>query len=191
MSRRKKAPLGPVTPQERATLAQVTRSHSERADRVARATALLAVADGATYAASRAGRRSGDGVAQLVARFTRLALAALDRRYGGGPPTQYGPAARDRILAEFERLPDREQDGTASWSLTTLQRALHRAPDGLPAVSTFTIFQSRSNTVWPTSAAGKATVRGTSVSGRTCSICGRWPSSTICMSGLASKPPPM
>ena len=30
-------------------------------------------------------------------------------------------------------------DGTATWSLTTLRRALRAAPDGLPAVSTFTI----------------------------------------------------
>jgi transposase len=144
MSRRKTDPLRPLTPQERATLEQVARAQAERADRVARAKALLAVADGASYtaAAAGAGRRSGDGVAQLVARFNRLGLAALDRRYGGGPPVQYGPAERERILAEFQRPPDREQDGTATWSLTTLQRALRRAPDGLPAVSTFTIFQT-------------------------------------------------
>jgi hypothetical protein len=144
MSRRQNEPLRPLTPQERATLEQVARAHSERADRVARATALLAVADGATYtaAATRAGRRSGDGVGQLVARFNRLGLTALDRRYGGGPPVQYGPAARDRVLAEFQRPPDRERDGTATWSLTTLQRALRRAPGGLPTISTFTIFQT-------------------------------------------------
>ena len=51
----------------------------------------------------------------------------------------YGPAERERILQEFQRTPDRARDGTATWSLTTLQRALHTAPDGLPAVSTFTI----------------------------------------------------
>ena len=33
-------------------------------------------------------------------------------------------------------------DGTATWSLTTLQRALHRAPDGLPRVSTYVIFHT-------------------------------------------------
>ena len=60
-------------------------------------------------------------------------------RYGGGPPRQDGPAERARILAEFHRPPDREQDGTATWSLTTLQRALPRAPEGLPAVSTATL----------------------------------------------------
>ncbi len=141
MSRHQLDPLRPLSPSARATLEQVARAHSARADRVARAKALLAVAAGATYtaAAAAAGRRSGDGVAQLVARFNRWGLAALDRRYGGGPPVQYGPAARERILAEVRQPPDREQDGTATWSLTTLQRALRRAPAGLPRVSTATI----------------------------------------------------
>jgi hypothetical protein len=144
MSRRKNDPLRPLTPAERHCLEQVARAQAERADRVARAKALLAVADGASYteAAVRAGRRSGDGVAQLVGRFNRLGLGALDRRYGGGPPVQYGPAQRGRILAEVQRPPDRERDGTATWSLATLQRALRQAPDGLPAISTFTIFQT-------------------------------------------------
>lgn len=144
MSRRKVDPLRPLSTEERTTLERVARAQAERADRVARARALLAVADGATYtaAAAVAGRRSGDGVAQLVARFNRCGLAALDRRYGGGPPVQYGAAERERILTEFRRSPDRAQDGTATWSLTTLQRALRQAPDGLPTVSTFTIFQT-------------------------------------------------
>jgi hypothetical protein len=38
------------------------------------------------------------------------------------------------------RTPDRERDKTATWSLTTLQRALRRAEDGLPEVSTYTIW---------------------------------------------------
>ena len=141
MSRRQGDPLRPLTDEERAALEQVSRASSERADRVARAKALLAVAGGASYtaAARAAGRRSGDGVAQVVARFNRLGLGALDARHGGGPTVRYGPAARDRILREFRRPPDREQDGTATWSLTTLQRALRRAPDGLPTVSTWTI----------------------------------------------------
>jgi hypothetical protein len=116
---------------ERAELERVARSQADRADRVARAKQVLAVAAGARFtdAARQAGRRSGDA----------LGLAALDARHGGGPPVQYGTAARDRILAEFRRTPDRQQDGTATWSLTTLQRALRRAPDGLPQVSTYTI----------------------------------------------------
>lgn len=107
-----------------------------------RAKALLAVADGASFAAAarRAGRRSGDGVAKLVARFNRVGLPAVDTQHGhAGPAVVYGPEERERILREFRRAPDRERDGTATWSLATLQRALRRAPDGLPSVSTATI----------------------------------------------------
>ena len=141
MPRPHKDPLRPLTGQERALLEQVARSGAERADRVARAKALLAVADGApfTVAARAAGRRSGDGVAKLVARFNADGLAALTNRPGGRPPVQYGPAEAERVLREVRRAPDRAQDGTATWSLATLQRALRWAPDGLPRVSTFTI----------------------------------------------------
>lgn len=141
MPRPQLAPLRPLTAAERATLEQVARSGAERADRVSRAKALLAVADGATFtaAARAAGRRSGDGVANLVARCNAVGLAALDRRPGGHPPIQYGPEQDARILREARRAPDRDADGTATWSLTTLQRALRRAPDGLPQVSTATI----------------------------------------------------
>jgi transposase len=141
MAQRQRQPLRVLTPEERAELERVARSQRERAERVARAKQLLAVATGArfTEAAQRAGRRSGDAVAHLVARFNRCGLAALDRQQGGGPPIQYGPAERARILQEFQRPPDRERDGTATWSLTTLQRALQHAPAGLPGVSTWTI----------------------------------------------------
>jgi transposase len=143
MVRPQKAPLRPLTDLERTTLEQVARSGAERADRVARAKELLAVSDGATFtdAARAAGRHSGDAVAALVARFNATGVAALTARPGGAPPVQYGPAEADRILREARRTPDRAQDGTATWSLTTLQRALRRAPDGLPGVSTFTILR--------------------------------------------------
>lgn len=141
MPRPQKEPLRPLTDDERRTLEQVARSGAERADRVARAKALLAVADGArfTEAARAAGRRSGDGVAQLVARFNATGLAALTTRPGGRPPLQYGADEAERILQEVRRAPDRATDGTATWSLTTRQRALRQAPDGLPQISTFTI----------------------------------------------------
>jgi hypothetical protein len=146
MARRRKNPLRPLTADERGGLEGVSRAGSERADRVAHAKTLLAVADGARFidAARVAGRRSGRAVAQLVARFNTGGLAALDRRHGGGPPIQYRDAERERILQEFRRAPDRERDGTATWSLTTLQRALRAAPDGLPQVSTKTIL----HTLW-------------------------------------------
>jgi len=146
MAAAQKTPLRALTAQERRVLTEVARAPSERADRVARAKALLAVADGAPFAAAAraAGRRSGDAVAKLVARFNADGLAALDPRHGGGPPVRYGAAEAERILREVRRAPDRDADGTATWSLTTLQRALRRAPDGLPAVSTKTIL----TTLW-------------------------------------------
>ena len=136
-----KEPLRAMTAAERTALEGVARATSERADRVLRAQVLLAVADGASFtaAAQRVGRRQGELVARLVARFNGEGLAALTPRHGGGPPVQYDAPARARILAEFQRPPDREADGTATWSLTTLQRALRRAADGLPTVSTATI----------------------------------------------------
>jgi len=141
---RQKDPLRRLTANERDELERMSRAGSERADRVAHAKALLAVADGASFtdAARIAGRRSRHAVAHLVARFNTVGLAALDRRHGGGPATQYGMLERERILQELSRAPDRERDGTATWSLTTLQRALRTAPDGLPAVSTRTILET-------------------------------------------------
>ncbi len=51
---------------------------------------------------------------------------------------------RERILGEARRPPEQERDGTATWSLgdlaASLRRALRRAPDGLPQVSTYTIW---------------------------------------------------
>src|SRR5712692_11735149 len=143
MARPHKDPLRSLTDHERTTLDQVARAGAERADHVAHAKALLAVTDGASFteAARAAGRRSGDAVADLVARFNREGLAALTRRPGGAPPLQYGPPETERILREARRVPDRALGGTATWSLTTLQRALRRAEDGLPRVSTFTILR--------------------------------------------------
>jgi len=149
---RQQEPLRPWTAAERGALEQIARAGSERADRVARAKALLAVAAGRRFtdAARAAGRRSGDAVAKLVARFNKEGLVALDPQHAGGPPVVYDGATRERILREFRerilrefrRPPDRERDGTATWSLATLQRALRRAPDGLPTVSTWTILQT-------------------------------------------------
>ncbi len=142
MTRRQKDPLRPLTEDERHLLEQIRRARSEPASHVERAKLLLAVTAGQSYtaAAQAVGRRSNDAVANLVARFNREGLAALAPRHGGGAPKQYGAVERDRILAEFRRVPERGRDGTASWSLTTLQAALRHAPDGLPGVSTFTIW---------------------------------------------------
>ena len=142
MTRRQKDPMRPPTEEELVVLTQISRAQSEPASHVARAKALLAVASGKSYteAARAAGRKSNDAVSDLVSRFNREGLAAIEPRHGGGPPLIYGMEQRQRILTEFERPPDREKDGTATWSLNTLQQALRRAPDGLPEVSTYVIW---------------------------------------------------
>lgn len=150
MTRRKQDPLRPLAEEERDVLVQIARAHSEPASHVARAQSLLAVADGKTYvkAAQAAGRCSGKAVSQLVSRFNQEGLTAIEPQHGGGPPSSYGVAELERILVEARRTPDREQDGTATWSLTTLQRALRCAPDGLPHVSTYTIWLTLHQVGW-------------------------------------------
>lgn len=141
MAQPQKEPLRSLTPAERTLLGQVAAARGERMERVERARLLLAVAEGASFAAAArsVGRKSAQGVAKLGHRFNTDGMSAVAGHHGGGPPRQYDAAARARILREFQRPPAREHDGTATWSLATLQRALRRAPDGLPQVSTFTI----------------------------------------------------
>jgi transposase len=142
MSRVQKDPLRSLRPEERLRLERLSRALGLPAALVARAKVLLAVADGCSYveAAHLAGRRTGDAVAALVGKFNGQGLTALEPRHAGGPAVLYEADAKERILAEFRRPPQCERDGTATWSLTTLQRALRRAPDGLPTVSTYTIW---------------------------------------------------
>jgi len=143
MTRRQKDPLRSLTEEERNLLVRISRSHAEPASHVARAKALLSVAEGKSYtaAAKAAGRRSGDAVSKLVSRFNREGLGALQPGHGGGRRPTYAAAERERILQEARRAADRQKDGTATWSLSTLRRALRRAPDGLPEVSTYTIWK--------------------------------------------------
>ena len=140
MSRRKKEPLRPLADDERDALSQVSRSPTAPAAEVTRAKLLLLVASGSDYqgAARAVGRHSGDAVSALVGRFNREGLAALVPRHGGGRRRVYDEQARARILAEAQRTPTPEQDGTATWSLSVLKRVLRQAPDGLPCVSTYT-----------------------------------------------------
>jgi hypothetical protein len=144
MPRKQKEPLRPLTEEERTQLQQIARAQSWPAAQVARAKALLAVAEGRTFtqAAQAAGRRSGDAVAHLVAGFNRKGVAAVVPGHGGGPKRVYGPEQRERILAHARRAPDREQDGTATWSLKCLQQALHADLPGVSPlkVSTYTIW---------------------------------------------------
>jgi transposase len=142
MGQHQKNPLRAVSEEEQEVLKQVGRGQAEPASHVARAKALLAVAEGQSFtaAATAAGRRSGDAVGQLVARFNEVGLEALEPRHGGGPALKYGAVEHERILSEARRKPEVENDGTATWSLSSLQRALRAAQDGLPEVSTYTIW---------------------------------------------------
>jgi transposase len=143
MTRRKAAPLRPLSEPERAALTSLARSQTAAAAQVTRATLLLLVADGSGYqdAARAVGRRSGDAVAHLVARFNADGVTAVQPRHGGGRAPVYGEQARARILREAQRTPAPQQDGTATWSLSALRKALRAAPDGLPAVSTYTLWE--------------------------------------------------
>ena len=132
-------PLRRLRPAEQVVLQRIVKSNSERVDHVRRAAALLAVAQGEVFihAARQAGLRSGTTVADLVARFNRHGLAAVRVAPGRGRTPTYSRADRVRIVATAQRQPNRRTDGTATWSLTTLQRSLRRA--GLPHVGTSTI----------------------------------------------------
>ena len=141
MTRRRKETLRALSDAEHEVLLRISRSDSEPASHVAHAKGLLAVTVGKTYteAAVVAGRKTGDTVAHWVSAFNRQGLVALERKHGGGPARKYGTAERERILAEVRRQPTPERDGTATWSLQLLCRALRRAPDGLPTISEDTI----------------------------------------------------
>src|SRR5689334_3685741 len=144
MSRQQKDPLRPLTAEERQELTRLSRSLSAPAAHVERARALLAIAHGASYtaAAHQIGRRHNETISAWVSRFNREGLAAVRPGHGGGPRICNGAEAQQRILAEWARMPQREQDGTATWSLSLLQKALRQADDGLPQVSTYTIWRT-------------------------------------------------
>jgi transposase len=129
MSRLQKDPLRPLREEERNTLEHLSRSLTQPADQVIHAKEVLAVADGHPFtdAAKRAGRKSGDAVARLIARFNQEGLSALETRHGGGPPLRYTDVEHERILREFRRSPDRRQDGLPHISTFTIGCVLHEA----------------------------------------------------------------
>ena len=131
--------MRPLTLAEQRELTAITKASSERVDRVRRATALLAVAGEQSFsaAARAAGFRSAGAVTYLVRRFNRDGLGALRIAAGRGRRPTYDAAARARIVATAQRSPDRRMDGTATWSLSTLERTVRR--EGLPRVGATTI----------------------------------------------------
>src|ERR687894_271817 len=107
MSRRQKNPLRPLTGAERSSLARLSRSQGAPAAQVARARALLAVAEGRSYtaAARLVGRATGDTVAPEGA--------------GDGPATGSLTTLRDARRGA--------EDGLPAVSTHTIGRALHTA----------------------------------------------------------------
>ena len=71
MCHQQKDPLRPLSVEERDQLEHLSRSLTQPADQVIHAKEVLAVADGHSFtdAAKLAGRKSGDAVAHLIARF--------------------------------------------------------------------------------------------------------------------------
>lgn len=128
MGRRPSEPLRVLTPAEWQELERIAHARSERVDRQQRARALLAVAAGQAYeqAAAQAGWQASASVRFLVRRFNRRGLAALAIAPGRGRQPTYDQAARARIVACAQRQPDREEDGTATWSLSTLECSLRQ-----------------------------------------------------------------
>ena len=131
-------PLRPLTDTERSELIRISHASSERLSHHQRAVALLAVEAGKTLtdAAKAAGWKAQKTVTRLIRHFNERGLAALDDLPRSGCPRRYGPSERARIVQELQRSPLRKEDGTATWSLTTLRCALREAPSGLPQVST-------------------------------------------------------
>jgi transposase len=135
-------PLRALTDAERQQVAAIVRARSERGDVRQRAVALLAVADGQSREAAgrRAGYAHGYTVSRLIQRFNAQGLAALEIAPGRGRPRTYTAAERQQILDVLQQTPDREQDQSATWSLTLLQRRLRA--NGLGQVSRDTIHQT-------------------------------------------------
>jgi transposase len=132
-------PLREMTQEEEQVLQQTAKATSERVDVVKRARAILAVGAGQSYtqAAREAGFKSGDSVSQLVERFNQHGLAALLIAPGRGRKETYTREQRERIVQEFKRTPDRQDDATATWSLMTLRDALRK--EALPEVGVSTV----------------------------------------------------
>jgi hypothetical protein len=81
---------------------------------------------------------------------------------GRGPRLTYDATTRAQVVALAQRPPDRKRDGTATWSLSTLERAVRR--EIFPAPTSRTIAQilrdagssyQKTRTWCPTGTAGR------------------------------------
>ncbi len=77
-------------------------------------------------------------MAALVARFNDEGLPAVIPRHGGGHPPVYTLQERERILDRVRCPPERAVEGSATWSISLLQKTLRR--EGLPHISRSTIW---------------------------------------------------
>src|SRR5579859_5535136 len=139
MSMPQKEPLRKLSEQEERELNRIVKASSERVDVVKRAKAILAVTSGKGFcqAATVAGYKERKSVSRPVHRFNAHGLAALSIAEGRGRKLTYTDEDQRRIVAEVQRSPDREEDQTATWSLSTLRRRLRKT--GLSRISRETI----------------------------------------------------
>ena len=141
MAQPQKYPLRPLSEQEERELQRIVKASSERVEVARRARALLGVAAKQTFvqAASSAGFAEARSVGKLVKRFNAHGLAALSIAVGRGGKPKYTSEQKARILAEVQRVPDRKEDQTATWSLLLLRGALRK--EALPHIAKETIRQ--------------------------------------------------
>jgi transposase len=142
MAALRKHPLRAFHDTELEVLKRMAQCQTESAVHVERAKALLGVAEGRSFAdaARLAGRKSPVAISHLVEQFNREGLQALELKHGGGHELQYAAEQQKQILKIFRTPPDRKRDGTATWSLNTLQARLRK--EGMKKVSTFTIWKT-------------------------------------------------
>lgn len=141
MSRPQKTPLRKLELEEADELQRISRSESLPSDLVTRARMILELAKGNGYkeTAFLVGRRSRVSISRIAARFNQEGLQALQARHGGGAKTRYTSEHREKIVKILNSKPDREKDGTAVWSITTLKRRLESI-SGFEGISVGTIY---------------------------------------------------
>ena len=126
--------LRPLSEFEQDVLGDLSRSQSEPEIVVIHARLLLSVAGGLPFvrAARKVGGRSAQTVACVVRRFNEVGLESVYRKPGSGRVATYSAADRKAIVSLARSTPDRERDGTATWSISTLCRSLRR--NGFPNI---------------------------------------------------------
>ena len=119
-------PLRILRDELREVLMQIYSSASEQFSHVDPAKALLAMAAGKNYteATHAAWWCAGDTVLQLGLCFTGRVWRRMHHRAAAVRSRSTGAPRVSGFFERFTACPDHERDGTATWSATTLQRAL-------------------------------------------------------------------